>query len=131
VPPSQRSYSPTTLGSRDEGRDPKLDEAGIIEVMDRRLPLVACSLNGEDQRARLDAWVSLLASAASRAEVPAGMSYVFRPASVFARRVRDLAAAEGACCTFLDFEIVEQSDEVRLTVTSHPTGQAALRFIFT
>ena len=99
--------------------------------MDRRLPLVACSLNGEDQRACLDAWVSLLASAASRAEVPAGMSYVFRPASVFARRVRDLAAAEGACCTFLDFEIVEQSDEVRLTVTSHPTGQAALRFIFT
>jgi hypothetical protein len=44
--------------------------------------------------------------------------------------VRDLAAAERACCTFLDFEIVEQSDELRLTVTSHPTGQAALRFIF-
>jgi len=108
-----------------------LDEAGIIEVMDRSLPLVACSLTAEDQSTRLDAWASLLASADSRTEVPAGMSYVFRPASVFAPRVRDLAAAEGACCTFLDFEIVEQSDEVRLTVTSHPTGQAALRFIFT
>jgi hypothetical protein len=59
------------------------------------------------------------------------MSYVFRPVSVFAQRVRDLATAEGACCTFLDFEIVEQSDEVWLTVTSPPTGQAALRPIFT
>jgi len=59
------------------------------------------------------------------------MSYVFRPASVFAQRARDLAATERACCAFLDFEIVEQSDELRLIVTSHPAGQAALRFIFT
>ena len=35
------------------------------------------------------------------------------------------------CRSVLDFEIVEQSDQIRLTVTSHPTGQAALRFIFT
>jgi hypothetical protein len=62
--------------------------------------------------------------------VPEGMSYVFRPASAFARRVRDIAEAEHDCCTFLDFEIVEQGDELRLTVTSHPTGQAALRFVF-
>jgi len=59
------------------------------------------------------------------------MSYVFRPASVFAQRVRDLAKAEHECCTFLDFEIVEQNDELRLTVTSHSAGQASLRFIFT
>ena len=58
------------------------------------------------------------------------MCYVFRPASVFAQRVRDLAEAEHECCTFLDFEIVEQNDELRLTVTSHPTGLAALRFTF-
>jgi hypothetical protein len=62
--------------------------------------------------------------------VPEGMSYVFRPVSVFARRVRDLAEAEHECCTFLDFEIVEQDDELRLTVTSHSVGQASLRFIF-
>ena len=99
--------------------------------MKKNLPLVACSLSAEDQPARLDKWGSLLASAASRAEVPGGMSYVFRPLSAFAERVRDLAAAEHDCCTFLDFEIVEQNDELRLTVTTHPAGQAALRFIFT
>jgi hypothetical protein len=103
---------------------------GIIKGVKRSLPLVACSLGAEDQRARLEAWRSLLASAASRAGVPGGMSYVFRPASVFVQRVRELAEAEHDCCTFLDFEIVEQSDELRLTVTSHPAGQAALRFIF-
>jgi hypothetical protein len=59
------------------------------------------------------------------------MSYVFRPLSAFAERVRDLAAAEHDRCTFLDFKIVEQSDELRLTVTTHPAAQAALRFIFT
>lgn len=103
---------------------------GIIQGMEPRLPLVACSLAADDQRARLDAWASLLASAASHAEVPDGISYVFRPASVFARRVRDLADAEHVCCAFLDFEIAEQNNELRLTVTTHPTGQAALRFIF-
>jgi hypothetical protein len=58
------------------------------------------------------------------------MTYVFRPASLFAQRIRDLAAAEHDCCTFLDFEIIEEGDELRLTVTTHPAGQAALRFIF-
>jgi hypothetical protein len=58
------------------------------------------------------------------------MSYVFRPASMFAQRVRDLAEAEHDCCTFLDFEIAEESDELRLTVTTHAAGRAALRFIF-
>jgi hypothetical protein len=104
---------------------------GIIKGMERKLPLVACSLNAGDQRARLEAWRSLLSSASSRAEMPEGMCYVFRPPSEFAQRVRDLAAAEHDCCKFLDFEIVEQSDELRLTVTSHPVGQAALQFIFT
>jgi MerR family copper efflux transcriptional regulator len=107
-----------------------LDGTGIIKVVERKLPLVACSLAAEDQRARLDAWASLLASAVSRAEVPEGMCYVFRPGSVFTERVRDLAAAEAECCTFLDFETVEQNNELRLTVTSHPEGLAALRFIF-
>jgi hypothetical protein len=58
------------------------------------------------------------------------MSYVFRPASAYAQRVRELTAAERDCCGFLDFEIVEESDELRLTVSSDQAGQAALRFIF-
>jgi MerR family copper efflux transcriptional regulator len=92
--------------------------------------LVACSLTVDDQSARLDAWRSLLESASTRADIPDGMSYVFRPASVFAQRVRELAAAEHECCAFLNFEVVEQDDELLLNVTTHSTGQAALRFIF-
>jgi hypothetical protein len=98
--------------------------------VERNLPLVACSLTAQDQSARLDAWRSLLESASTRADLADGMSYVFRPASAFAQRVRDLAAAEQECCAFLDFEVVEQDDELRLNVTSQSTGQAALRFIF-
>jgi len=51
--------------------------------------------------------------------------------TVARQRVREPRNVRLLCRYVLDFEIVEQSDEVRLTVTSHPTGQAALRFIFT
>ncbi len=47
------------------------------------LPVIARSLDGSEQRERLDEWKSLLARAASRDEVPGGLRFIFRPAADF------------------------------------------------
>jgi hypothetical protein len=98
--------------------------------VDDALPVIACSLNGNEQRERLAEWKSLLAHAASRDEVPGGFRFVFRPAADFAERVRRLSAAEHDCCPFLRFEVAQIGDAVVLTVETEPAGQEALRFVF-
>jgi len=92
------------------------------------LPLIACSLTGDGQRARLDEWKSLLAAAESREELPNGMRFRFRPN--LAGHVRSLAAAEQECCSFLRFDTAEADDCLVLTVETEQSGQEALRFIF-
>jgi hypothetical protein len=94
------------------------------------LPVIACTLDENEQRERLAEWKLLLAHAASRDDVPGGFRFVFRPAAEFAERVRRLSAAEHDCCSFLRFEVAQVGDAVVLTVETEPAGQEALRFVF-
>jgi MerR family transcriptional regulator, copper efflux regulator len=96
--------------------------------MATRLPIIACSLNGTNQRERLAEWKSLLAVAELREELPNGRRFRFGPS--FAERVRSLAEAEQECCSFLRLDVAEANDGVVLTVETEPSGQEALRFIF-
>lgn len=98
--------------------------------MPSSIALIACSLNGSRQCERLDEWKSLLVRAASRGDVPGGLRFVFRPAAEYAERVRRLAVAEQACCSFLRFQVVEDGDAVVLTVETDTAGQEVLGFIF-
>jgi hypothetical protein len=94
------------------------------------LPLVACSLDGEGQRARLGEWGALLAASSTRVPTADGARYSFSASDELERQIRALAAAEKACCSFLDFGISRGARTIELTVTSPPDGLDALRFVF-
>jgi hypothetical protein len=94
------------------------------------VPLVACSLDTADQPKRLADWAELLRLARTRDETPDGLRYTFAANDELKPHVEALAAAEQSCCSFLEFEIAENGDELQLSVTAPPSGQEALRFIF-
>lgn len=100
----------------------------MMQPMETRLPVIACSLTASGQRERLGEWKSLLAEAESREELPNGMRFRFHANLV--ERVRSLAAAEHECCSFLRFEVVDAGDDLVLTVETEEIGQDALRFVF-
>jgi hypothetical protein len=94
------------------------------------LPLIACSLGADGQRERVAEWRSVLAAADARSETEGGTRYVFRRGDEMRDRVRALAAAESECCGFLHFDIQERPEGLTMTVTTHPSAEDALRFIF-
>lgn len=92
--------------------------------MTSSLPLIACSLDSDGQRARLADWAHLLAQAATREETARGVRYSFASlAADFESRVRALAAADQDCCSFLQFKIVRADDQIEMTVTAPPEGR--------
>jgi hypothetical protein len=94
------------------------------------LPLVACSLDADGQRERLGEWAALLAAASTSVPTPEGARYSFSASDELERQIRALAAAEKACCSFLDFEISREARTIELTVSSQRDGLDALRFVF-
>lgn len=91
---------------------------------------IVCSLDGQGQRGRLEEWAELVGLATSREELPDGRRYTFTAGEVLEPRIRDLAAAEQACCAFLRFEVTRVVDQIEMTVKAPADGLAALRFIF-
>lgn len=98
--------------------------------MPTELPLIACSLDATGQKARFSEWEQLLGTAVARAVVPGGAKFVFVAEERVEERVRELAAAEQACCGFFDFQVARNGDRVEMTVVAPPEGQAALRLLF-
>ena len=98
--------------------------------MAEQLPLIACSLDAAGQQARLSDWAKLLRQAAAREATAGGVRYSFPAANELERRIRDLAAAEQGCCSFLEFAVSRTGGEIEMTVTAPADGQDALRFIF-
>jgi hypothetical protein len=95
-----------------------------------RLPLIACSLDATGQQARLAQWRSLLGAAVSREEMSDGVRYTFVADARMEQRIRDLAAAEHGCCSFLEFDVSRHTNHVLMNVTAAPEGLDALRFVF-
>ena len=95
-----------------------------------RLPVIACSLDATGQQARLAEWRDLLAAAVSREETSGGVRYAFAADARAEQRIRDLAAAEHGCCSFLEFDVRRHADRVLMSVTAPPDGLDALRLIF-
>lgn len=79
----------------------------------KQLP-IACSLDGAGARAQLDAWKALAAYEVSRQDVPGGVRVVYRREA--AEDLERVAAAERACCAFLDITVAPQAGELVLTV---------------
>jgi hypothetical protein len=99
-------------------------------TMSSKLPLIACSLEGDDQRARLAEWTELISHATAREGTDGGVRYSFAPDDELETRINMLAAAEHACCAFLEFDVRRAGDRVELSVNAPADAQEALRFIF-
>jgi MerR family copper efflux transcriptional regulator len=84
---------------------------------------IACSLDGDDQQARLTAWRDLLAQATARQPVTDGARFTLPAAR--AGRAAELAAAEQRCCPFFRFTLVFDGGDVHLTVQA-PADAAGL-----
>jgi hypothetical protein len=95
-----------------------------------RLPLIACSLDAMGQQARLAQWRDALAAAVSREETSEGVRYAFVADAQAEQHIRDLAAAEHRCCSFLEFEVTRRADRVLMNITAPAEGRDALRLIF-
>jgi DNA-binding transcriptional MerR regulator len=63
---------------------------------------VACTLDGAEQAERVDRWRAVLADVTGREPVDGGLRLRFDPRRTRVGELAELAAAEAACCPFLD-----------------------------
>jgi hypothetical protein len=96
----------------------------------KSLPVIACTLDPAARRLRGTEWAGVLRRATARDEIACGARYVFPADDALERRVRDLAAAEGQCCSFYRFELERTAASLTMTVTAPPEAQGALRQLF-
>jgi MerR family transcriptional regulator, copper efflux regulator len=76
--------------------------------------LIACSLDGGGQLARLAEWRDLFAAATAREPVTEGVRFTLPVAQ--AERAAGLAAAEQRCCPFFRFTLEFDGGDIHLTV---------------
>jgi hypothetical protein len=94
-------------------------------------PPIACSLDASDQRSRLREWAELLAHAVTRKETRTGVHYSFVGDHALEERIRVLAAAERACCPFLELTVSRAGERIALDVAAPAgLGRDALRSVF-
>jgi MerR family copper efflux transcriptional regulator len=98
--------------------------------MSEHLPLIACSLDAREQKARIEEWADMLATATGREELSSGVRYSFPADGGLESRLRALAAAEQTCCSFMAFDIARVGEAVEMTVSAPSEGLEALRFVF-
>lgn len=86
---------------------------------------IACTLSASDYRRRL-AEIAALSRDALRHVQRRGLTLDLRYAPEAVARVRQLVEQERACCAFLQFELQEDAQEVRLLVTVPPAAADAV-----
>lgn len=86
---------------------------------------IVCTLSATDYRARLAEIAALTRDALRHAE-QRGLTLDLRYAPEAAARVRRLVEQERACCAFLQFELREDVQEVRLLVTAPAAAVEAI-----
>lgn len=86
---------------------------------------IACTLSATDYRSRL-AEIAALSREALRSVERRGLTLDLRYAPEAADRVRRLVEQERACCAFLQFELHDDADEVRLLVIAPPAAADAV-----
>lgn len=92
---------------------------------------IACTLSPESLQGRL-ALIEALASDALLAHEPiaGGLRAHFRDGLGVEGRVRELAAAESACCAFLGFDVRRDGRSVLLEVTGPAEAQPVIEEYF-
>ena len=90
--------------------------ASTDDVLSADGAAVACSLDAGGQDDRLHQWRAVVAGARTRTDGPGGTDLTFDPDPALAARLAGLAAAEQACCPFLEFTLQFTGEELRLEV---------------
>ena len=95
--------------------------------MDSKTP-IACSLNADDYRQRVDAVRELGAAALlSVSDRSDGAELTFRNTTGVREELTAIVQAENACCPFLDVSIGSDEDELSLTITAPREALAVVR----
>ena len=76
---------------------------------------IACTLQGTSSQERL-AWIEELARDGLRAVTRDDLRLELSYTADVAGRVREMVGKEQVCCAFLNFELTETGEEVRLTI---------------
>ncbi|MGH9158981.1 MAG: hypothetical protein ACRD2X_03225 [Vicinamibacteraceae bacterium] len=92
-------------------------------------PPIACTLQGDSYQERL-AWIADVARDGLRSHSRQDLMLDLRYGPEVAGRVRDMVRKEQDCCAFLDFELTETSDEVRLTITAPERAREVASALF-
>jgi hypothetical protein len=90
---------------------------------------IACTLTPGDLRERLDAIQTLTREALLGYERD-GLKLALRYAPDAIERVRAMVTGEQHCCAFLEFEVLEQSDAVHVTITAPQNARDAADELF-
>lgn len=88
-------------------------------------PPIACTLEPDRIRDRMDDWEALLAGATDHNQLPNGVRAMFARDTDIAA-IATLVAAEQQCCQFFTFTITVGADEVALDVTGPPDAQPVI-----
>ncbi|WP_247509941.1 tetratricopeptide repeat protein [Bradyrhizobium sp. 157] len=92
-------------------------------------PPIACTLAPGAYKDRM-AWIGALTRDALRSHERRDLVLDLRYAPEARDRVRELVRNEQACCSFLSFDLREEPNEIRLTITAPETARDAADTLF-
>ena len=90
---------------------------------------IACTLQLGDYRERL-AWIANLAREGLLGTTRDDLRLELRYAPNVGRRVREMVDKEQQCCAFLNFDVSETDEDVRLTITAPERAREVADAIF-
>jgi hypothetical protein len=102
-----------------DDRTPKLNE-----------PPLACTLAAADGAARLGRWRALSDARLSVRRLPDQLVVRYRSHRGVQQELETLVAAERECCSFADWQVTRDSEDVLLRIRSDAKGLAAIVSVF-
>ena len=81
---------------------------------------IACSLDGREARRPWAEWTSVMALRLTVDLSPHLLTVRFPTSVELSTKLRELVAAESECCGFVDWELQDRGDELRLIVCGDP-----------
>jgi hypothetical protein len=87
---------------------------------------IACSLDGDAARRRWAEWSSVMAVRLTVDLSPQLLTVRFPPSVDLSTKLGELVAAESECCGFVDWELQDRGDELRLIVRGDREGVSAM-----
>jgi hypothetical protein len=87
----------------------------------------ACTLDGSELLARMHAWQQVTSRATSRRVEDTQIIATYPKDARLLQQLRELIAAEGACCSFLEFTLEEKANSVVTELRFPPETPTAAR----